>query len=264
MFRPPTPIVKNLLIINIGIAVAQYVVGLNLGDQFGLYFLFSDNFQPYQFVTYMFLHDTDGIRHIFGNMLILYFVGPMLENFLGQKKFLILYMVTGLGGGILYTAANYVEVNGIRNDVEAYVTNPNPEDFNRLIVEHVNRPSQQILKVIDNYARDENNPRLRQDSVGWAYALYNQYGDYPMVGASGAVFGILAMLMILFPNTEILLFFTFPIKIKFLVGALIIFEVFSELERVPGDNVAHLAHLGGALFAWILFKVWKQDRGDFY
>lgn len=264
MFRPPTPLVKNLLIINIGIAVAQYVMGMDLGRQFGLYFLFSDNFQPYQFVTYMFLHDTGGLRHIFGNMLILFFVGPMLENFLGQKKFLILYMVTGLGGGILYTAANYVEVSGIRNDVEAYVANPNPEDFNRLIVKHVDRPSQQVLTVIDNYARDENNPRLKQNSVGWAYELYNQYGDYPMVGASGAVFGILAMLMILFPNTEILLFFTFPIKIKFLVGGLIIYEVFSELERVPGDNVAHLAHLGGALFAWILFKVWKQDRGDFY
>lgn len=264
MFRPPTPLVKNLLIINIGIAVAQYVLSMDLGQQFGLYFLFSDNFQPYQFVTYMFLHDTEGIRHIFGNMLILYFVGPMLENFLGQKKFLILYMVTGLGGGFLYTVANYVEVNGIRNDVEAYVANPNPEDFNRLIVKHVDRPSQQILTVIDNYARNEGNPRLRQESVSWAYLLYNQYGDYPMVGASGAVFGILAMLMILFPNTEILLFFTFPIKIKFLVGGLIIYEVFSELERVPGDNVAHLAHLGGALFAWILFKAWKQDRGSFY
>lgn len=264
MFRPPTPIVKNLLIINIGIAIAQYVVGLNLGDQFGLYFLFSDNFKPYQFVTYMFLHDTNGLRHIFGNMLILFFVGPMLENFLGPKKFLILYMVTGLGGGILYTAANYVEVNGIRKDVEAYVANPNPEDFNRLIVNHVDRPSQQVLTMIDKYARNENDPQLRQDSIGWAYLLYNQYGDYPMVGASGAVFGILAMLMILFPNTEILLFFTFPVKIKYLVGALIIFEVFSELERVPGDNVAHLAHLGGALFAWILFKAWKQDRGSFY
>lgn len=264
MFRPPTPLVKNLLIVNIGIAVVQFAMGLDLGRGFGLYFLFSDNFQPYQFVTYMFLHDTGSMRHIFGNMLILFFVGPMLENFLGQKKFLILYMVTGLGGGILYTAANYVEVSGIRNDVQEYATNPNPEDFNRLIVKHVDRPSEQILTVIDNYARNEDNPRLRQDSVNWAYVLYNQYGDYPMVGASGAVFGILAMLMILFPNTEILLFFTIPVKIKFLVGALIIYEVFSEFERAPGDNVAHLAHLGGALFAWILFKVWKQKRGDFY
>lgn len=262
MFRSPTPVVKNLLYINIGIALAQYFLSLDLGRQFGLYFIFSEHFQPYQFVTYMFLHS--GTRHIFGNMLILFFVGPMLEGYLGPKKFLILYMVTGLGGGILYTGANYIEISGIRNDVRAYVENPNPEDFNRLILDHVSHPNPLILDEIDEFARNENDPRLVQLSVQRAYQLYNQYGDYPMVGASGAVYGILAMLMILFPNTEILLFFTFPIKIKYLVGGMIIYEVFSELERVPGDNVAHLAHLGGALFAWILYKYWKQDRGSFY
>lgn len=262
MFRPPTPLVKNLLFINIGIALAQYLMNLDLGRQFGLYFLFSDHFQPYQFVTYMFLHS--GTRHIFGNMLILFFVGPMLEGYLGPKKFLMLYMVTGLGGGILYTAANFIEVNGLRNDVEVYASNPNPEDFNRLIVDHGDNLNPVIYEFVDTYARNENDLTLRNQSVRYAYQLYNIYGDYPMVGASGAIFGILAMLMILFPNTEILLFFTFPIKIKFLVGGLIIYEVFSELERVPGDNVAHLAHLGGALFAWILYKYWKQDRGNFY
>ena len=72
------------------------------------------------------------------------------------------------------------------------------------------------------------------------------------------------MLMILFPNTEMLLFFTFPVKVKYLVGGLILYEAFSELERAPGDHVSHLAHLGGALFAWLLYKYWQKNRTRFY
>ncbi len=262
MFRPPTPVVKNLLIVNIGIAIATGIVGLDLSRQFGLYFIFSDFFQPYQFFTYMFLHG--GLRHIFGNMLILFFAGPMLENFLGPKKFLILYMVTGLGGGIFYTAVNTWEVMGIRNDVEAYMSDPTPSRFNVLIADHISNPTPQVLQFIDEFSRNENEPRYVQQSKFWARSMYTQYGDYPMIGASGAIFGILGMLLILFPNTEVMLLFLPPIRIKYLVGALILYEVLSELERIPGDNVAHLAHLGGALFAWILFKFWQKDRNTFY
>lgn len=262
MFRPPTPLVKNLLFINIGIYLVEIMMKIDLGELFALYPVFSDSFQPYQFVTYMFLHGST--RHIFGNMLILFFVGPMLENYLGQKKFLILFMVTGLGGGFLYTGANYLEVGGLRNDIEAYVANPNAQDFNRLINEYIDNPSQALLAQIDRYSRNENDPGLRQQSVQLAFQLYDEFADVSMVGASGAIYGLMAMLMILFPNTEILLFFTIPVKIKYVVGAMIIYAVFSELERAPGDNVAHLAHLGGALFAWFLHKYWQKDRANFY
>lgn len=262
MFRPPTPLVKNLLIINIGIFLLGDVLGWDLNSQFGLYYILSDQFQPYQFVTYMFLHGDWG--HLLNNMLILFFVGPMLEGFLGPKKFLILYAVTGLGGGILYMGANYLEIGDLRGDVRTYVSNPNPDDFNRLINKHVDNLNPAVNDFIDRYARNENNNDLRNDSVAYAYQLTREIGNFSMVGASGAMFGILAMLMILFPNTEILLFFTFPIKIKYLVGALIFYEIYSEFQRVPGDNVAHLAHLGGALFAWLLHRYWQKDRKNFY
>ena len=263
MFGRITPIVKNLLIINVVLALVPEMLKIDLGRGFGLYFILSDHFQPFQFVTYMFLHG--GMRHLFGNMLMLFFIGPMLENALGPKKFLILYMVTGLGGGILYTAANYAEMSVIRADVESYVSAPNAQDFNTLMVDHAdNIYNQNIYKFTDQYARNENDRTLIQQSIGYARGLYSYFGDYPMVGASGAVYGILAMLGLLFPNTELRLFFMFPIKVKFLVGALIVMEVFSEFQRTPGDNVAHLAHLGGALFAWGLLKYWKKDGKSFY
>lgn len=262
MFGRITPIVKNLLIINVVLAIVPEVLKIDLGRAFGLFFINSEYFQPYQFVTYMFLHG--GLRHLFGNMLMLFFIGPMLENALGPKKFLILYMVTGLGGGILYTAANYAEMSGIRSDVESYVAAPNSQDFNELMVDHAdNIYNQNIYKFTDQYSRNERNQSLIQRSIGYARGLYAYFGDYPMVGASGAVYGILAMLGLLFPNREMSLLFIPPIKIKYIVGALILYEVFSEFQRTPGDNVAHLAHLGGALFAWGLLKYWKKDGSTF-
>lgn len=266
MFGRITPIVKNLLIINVVLAIIPEVLKIDLGRGFGLYFILSDHFQPYQFVTYMFLHG--GIRHLFGNMLLLFFIGPMLENALGQKKFLILYMVTGLGGGILYTAANYAEMRVIKADVESYVAAPNSQSFNVLMVTHAENIfnasySQEIYRFTDQYSRDENNPFMIRESIDVARGLYVYFGNYNMVGASGAVYGILAMLGLLFPNTELRLFFMFPVKVKYLVGAAMLYSVFSEFQRIPGDNVAHLAHLGGALFAWGLLKYWKKDGSTF-
>lgn len=263
MFGRITPIVKNLLIINVALFLVPTFLKMDLGRVFGLYFVYSDHFRPFQFVTYMFLHG--GNMHLIGNMLFLFFLGPMLEGALGSKKFLILYMVTGLGGGILYTGANYLEMSGIKSDVESYVANPNSQSFNQLMVSHGdNIYNDGIYRFTDDYSRNEGDPSLIQQSIGFARGLYTYFGDYPMVGASGAVYGILAMLGLLFPNTELRLFFMFPIKIKYLVGAFILMEVFSEFQRIPGDNVAHLAHLGGALFAWGLLKYWKKDGNTFY
>src|SRR5690606_10438626 len=76
-------------------------------------------------------------------------------------------------------------------------------------------------------------------------------------GASGAVFGILMAFGLLFPNTELmLLFFPMPIKAKYFVLIYGAFELFMGVARVPGDNIAHFAHLGGAFFGFILVKYW--------
>lgn len=265
MFGRLTPLVKNLLIINVGIALAQVFFTIDLGKYFGLYYISAPEFKPYQFITYMFLHSTTSLWHIFGNMFALFIFGPLLEQFLGPKKFLLLYMVTGVGAGLFYTGVNYFEVSSVQRDVEAYVQNPNPDDFNRLLINHGTNLNPQIYEFVDDYSRNENSETLKNQSVRLAQQLYDLYGKYNMVGASGAVFGILAAFALFFPNTELfLLFIPFPIKAKYLVTFYILYEVYAELQRAPGDNVAHLAHIGGALIAFIMVKYWKQQRRDFY
>lgn len=265
MFGRLTPLVKNLLIINIGIALIQGFMKIDLGDYFGLYYISAPEFKPYQFVTYMFLHSTTHIMHIVGNMFALFIFGPLLEQFLGPKKFLILYMVTGVGAGFFYTGVNYLEVSSVQRDVEAYVTNPNPDDFNRLLIDHGTNLNPEIYDFVDEYSRNPGSERLKANSVSLARQLYSLYGQYNMVGASGAVFGILAAFALFFPNTELfLLFIPFPIKAKYLVTFYILYEVYAELQRAPGDNVAHLAHIGGALIAFFLVRYWKKQRSDFY
>ena len=265
MFGRLTPLVKNLLIINVAIALLQMFFKLDLGQYFGLHFILAPEFKPYQFITYMFLHSTASIMHLFGNMFALFIFGPLLEQFLGPKKFLILYMVTGIGAGLFYTGVNYLEVIDVKRDVEAYVDNPNSDDFNKLLIQHGTNLNPQIYNFVDDYSRNEDNPRLRAQSVSLAKELYNLYGRYNMVGASGAVFGILAAFALFFPNTELfLLFIPFPIKAKYLVSVYILYEVFAEFQRAPGDNVAHLAHIGGAIIAFFMVKYWKAQRRDFY
>ncbi|NVK85304.1 MAG: rhomboid family intramembrane serine protease [Cytophagia bacterium] len=265
MFGRLTPLVKNLLIINIGIALIQGLMKIDLGEYFGLYYISAPEFKPYQFITYMFLHSTTSIMHLFGNMFALFIFGPLLEQFLGPKKFLILYMVTGVGAGLFYTTVNYIEVSAVQRDVEAYIANPNPDDFNRLLIDHGSNLNPQIYDFVDQYSRNPNNETLKSDSVRYAGQLYSIYGRYNMVGASGAIFGVLAAFALFFPNTELfLLFIPFPIKAKYLVTVYILYEVFAELKQAPGDSVAHLAHIGGALIAFFLVTYWKKQRRDFY
>ena len=95
--------------------------------------------------------------------------------------------------------------------------------------------------------------------------LLNAKTDIPMVGASGAVFGILLAFAILFPNMQLMLLIPpIPIKAKYLVLVYGIYELWSEFNRMPGDNVAHLAHLGGMLIAYIILRYWKNKYGTYY
>jgi len=278
MFGRLTPLVKNLLIINIGLFFVSFFFlkrGISLNDVFGLYYVGDEAFKPFQFVTYMFFHQvTDGrggiyLWHIFGNMFALFIFGPLLEQFLGQKKFLILYMVTGIGAGLFYTAINYFEVSGLENDYEVYIQNPSPQGYIEFIGEHAKglppAGKAQLYEFADEYDRNPSDSGAIRQSVAYVRQLYEIFGTYSMVGASGAVFGILAAFALFFPNTELfLLFIPFPIKAKYLVSVYILYEVYAELQRAPGDNVAHLAHIGGALIAFFLVKYWKGQRRDFY
>lgn len=263
MFGRLTPIVRNLLLINVIIFVLQSVVQFDFVHLFGLRYIHAETFRPYQFLTHIFIHGS--WLHLFSNMFALFIFGPLLERFWGSQRFLFFYLVTGLGAGLLYSAINYYEVNTLENQVEIYIADPSPEKFDAFVLENAEFAYQRLSGFIDQYYDNPNAPSYVNESKQYITQVLKTKENIPMVGASGAIFGILMAFGLLFPNTELfLLFFPFPIKAKYFVLFYGLYELYAGFGRMPGDNVAHFAHLGGMLFAYILIKIWRDKRNRFY
>ncbi|MTI29591.1 rhomboid family intramembrane serine protease [Xanthovirga aplysinae] len=259
MFRNLTPMVKTLLMINIGAFLAGEILPYDFQDIFGLPFYKADTFRPYQIFTHMFMHGSLG--HLFGNMFALFMFGPMLERMWGSNKFLIFYMVTGLGASFLYSVVNTVEMYHLQEAVSAYMANPGPDAFGNLISKDLSFAYNSYYDFINSFYDNPDSHAAVQKSIELARgALYYKMG-IPLVGASGAIFGILMAFGMLFPNLELmLLFFPVPIKAKYFVALYGIYELYAGILNQPGDNVAHFAHLGGMLFAYILLRMWRGNR----
>lgn len=263
MFGNLTPVVRNLLIINVVVLIIQQFLGFDFIDWFGLRYILADSFRPYQFITHLFVHGS--FWHLFGNMFALFIFGPMLERVWGSQRFLLFYLVTGLGASLLYSAVNFYEIRQMEAAANQVIENPAPNEFSVFIQEHAEFAYPQLQAFIQQYFENPNSGALANQSQQRIQEVIDIKENIPMVGASGAVFGILMAFGLLFPNTELfLLFFPFPIKAKYFVLFYGLYELWSGFERVPGDNVAHFAHLGGMLFAFILVRLWKDKRNTFY
>ena len=229
-------VIKNLLIINglffLGTVVLGDSLGINLYDSLALYMPGSANFKPFQLVTHMFMHGNFG--HILFNMFALWMFGYALENIWGGRRFLIYYMITGLGAAALHLGVNYFEAIQLQNELLA-----NGFTMDQLI-ELRTTPLEE---------------GMRYKGILGDYVLKYQI---PTVGASGAVFGILLAFGMMFPNTRIYLYFAFPIKAKYFVIGYGLLELFNGIANDPSSNVAHFAHLGGMLFGFLLIKYWKR------
>ena len=256
-----TPAAKNILILNgiIFIFTSNYII-----ESFGLRYIFSDNFQPYQFLTYMWIHA--GFGHLFSNMFAVIVFAPILERVWGSRKFFIFYLITGVGAGVLYTGVNFVENFNLENKVLRYVSQPSPDAFRKLFLDEGKEYYNQVYNFIEEeYSINPTSSKNKDKSIQYAYDLLNAKTDIPMVGASGAVFGILLAFAMLFPNMQLMLLIPpIPIKAKYLVLVYGFYELWSEFNRMPGDNVAHLAHLGGMLIAYIILRYWKNKYGSYY
>ena len=257
-----TPIIKAIIIINIIIFAVQSInpqYDRMIVSLFGLHYFTSEQFIPTQLVTYMFVHSNIG--HIFSNMLGLFFLGPILEMFWGEKRFLIFYLITGIGAGILYMGLKYYDFSTLQAVTEAYILNPDLTKFQSLLAKFY---SEGIPSSVYSLLQDTSNVTLKE-SVFIAEESLKAVLNTPMIGASGAVFGIMAGFGLLFPNTELmLLFFPFPIKAKYFVTFYALYEIYAGLNKMPGDNVAHFAHIGGMIVAFILIKIWGTKRNSFY
>lgn len=235
------PVVKNLLIINVLFFAAKYVMkstGIDLDYILGAFYFDSQFFRVWQLISYMFMHGD--FMHIFFNMFALFMFGGVIESRWGTKRFINFYLITGLGAVALQMGVQAYEVYQITGSV---ANNP-------VTVDLAANMAQIRIPGISEEARN---------------TLIGIYG-FPMVGASGAIFGLLVAFGMLYPNTEMyIMFIPIPVKAKYIIPVYILMELSLGVARVPGDSVAHYAHLGGALLGFILVKLWKdKDNNRFY
>lgn len=259
-----TPVVRNLLLINIALFIVQALLKVDLIHLLGMRYFFASTFAPYQFVTHMFVHAN--FSHLLSNMLGLFVFGPMLEHFWGPKRFFIFYMITGVGAGILYSMINFAEIYQLGQAMESYLAAPGPDQLTAFFQENARSWYRAYIEFINAFAADPENASMVSESKRIVRDVYDTQSNIPMVGASGAIFGILMAFGLLFPNTQLFLLFPpIPIKAKYLVSFYGIYAFFGAIQDVPGDNVAHYAHLGGMLISLVLVKViWRNERNRFY
>jgi membrane associated rhomboid family serine protease len=234
MFVPE--VIKNLIIINVLMFFASLIFHPMMQNYLAMYPVSSEGFQPYQIVTHMFMHG--GGFHIFFNMYALFMFGRDVELAVGAKKFLMFYILTGLGAVALHQLAGYFELQ--------YALQQLTEDQKELLYKD----------GLNAYMNQQN---FKDASLAYANSVLNQ----PAVGASGAVYGVLVSFGMLYPNRVLLLLFPpIPIKAKYFViimGALELYMGFA----INGDNVAHFAHLGGAIFGFFIIQYWRMKGERF-
>jgi membrane associated rhomboid family serine protease len=223
------PVIKNIIIINLLVFLAQISLGDRIAteilNRFALHDISSHYFHPMQLVTYLFLHGSWG--HVLMNMFVLWMFGSILEDYWGPKRFLVFYIVCGIGAAVA-----------------------------QLTVQHMELMSD-LAQLRDFYS-----PEAQQQILENPASIFNS----PTLGASGAVFGCMAAFGYLFPNNELLIIpIPFPIKAKWFVLGYAAIELFAGLEPNQSDNVAHWAHLGGGLIGLLLVIYWnRSNRRNFY
>ena len=248
-------VVKNLIIINALVFIANMALGNKLTEWLALYFFNNPNFKPFQFITHMFMHG--GWMHIFFNMFALWMFGSMLEQVWGSKRFLTFYIICGLGAAGLHTLVNWIEIRPLIDQLSAVNF-----DFvyikQALSLTPINDHLTEINNLLDQGARSASNWNTSLTATMEKFFLKNAI---PVVGASGAIFGVLIGFGMIFPNTKLMLiFFPVPIAAKYFIPVLMVLELFLGIGQFSWDNIAHFAHLGGALFGFILMKYWGLDK----
>ncbi len=233
------PVTKNLLVINImlwlgGEFIFPGFAERTLLPRLGLHYIGSDLFNPAQLFTYMFLHDPSGITHIFFNMFSLWMFGRILERVWGGKRYLLFYLVCGVGAAFAQEAVwamtwRHEYIQGIAA-------------LNGLTYDHMQQIVDQATAAGDS---------------GFLAGMADMKSRMMTVGASGAIFGLLLGFAFVFPNMPLYLFFIpVPIKARYMVIGYAVLEFFFGVQG--GGTIAHFAHLGGMLFGLAMMLYWKK------
>lgn len=237
MFNNIPPITRNIIIINIVVFILTYVLQTDLMYRYlAAFYPFSPFFHSWQIITHMFMHGS--FLHILFNLMTLYSFGPVLEQVLGDKKYVILYFVSGLGAFFLFNLWNFVEVEQIKFSLQ---------NLGFDLAGYMNGESVSFKGNSEAVLEQQRLVSKLQSII-----------SVPMVGASGAIFGVIAAFATLYPDAKIMLMFIpVPVKVKYLMPVVIIVSIYLGLTGNAG-GIAHLAHVGGALVGFILAKIWKK------
>ena len=241
-----SPSVKQLLIINIIFFLGTFLSFNSefIYSLFGLYFPENINFKFWQILTHMFMHGN--MPHILVNMFALWMFGSSVESILGSKIFLFFYLTCGLGAAVSQLAFLYYNYYV---DLEFFINN--------------GYESAEIVNILNNKSKPEINSLVNNIGIEKVASIFSNFNS-TMVGASGAIMGILVAFGMFFPESKLmLLFFPIPIKAKYFIPAIIIMDLFSAITGqaiFSPSNTAYVAHLGGALTGFIIMYYWKKDR----
>ena len=235
-----TETVKHLIIINAIFFIAPQLLQLDFTNILALHYPENEHFGFWQYVTHMFMHGS--FPHILFNMYGLYAFGSPLEQMWGKNKFLFFYFSAGIGAAAIYTLVNYYQFQTIYQIfVDAGLTKP------------------EIIEILK--AGTTNDIRLSSvlsnEQFTKIYSLYHT----PAVGASGAIYGVLVAFGLYFKEAKLgLIFFPVPIAAKYFIPGLIAFDLFFGMTKYSVGNIAHFAHIGGALIGFIIAWYWKKNQ----
>lgn len=245
MFNSIPPITRNIIILNVIVYLIANFLLPNLYNTLSGFYPFSPNFKSWQIITHMFMHaplkEPGGIMHIIFNMFTLFSFGPVLEQVLGEKKYLILYFLSGLGSFFLFNLWNFIEAQQIISGLQSLGLNAS-EIYPKAAIDYVGN-----LKISATTLEG-------QELSSQYYTLLRS----PMLGASGAIFGVVTAFATLYPDAKIgIMFIPVPIKVKYLMPIIIVISIYLGVSG-NGGGIAHLAHVGGALVGWILARIWRK------
>ena len=233
-----TDAIKHLIILNVIMYFAPQFLNLDLTNIFALHYPKNEHFGFWQYVTHIFMHG--GSMHLIFNMYALWAFGTPLEQMWGKSKFLFFYFSAGIGAGIIYTLVNYYQFNGI---------------YEQLI--NMGISSSEIQNVLTTGQYDDSIISLSNKTMSEFYSLYHT----PAVGASGAVYGILVAFGLAFPNAKLaLIFFPIPVAAKYFIPIMIFGDLFFGVTKYSIGNIAHFAHIGGAVIGFIIAWYWKKNQ----
>ncbi|MDP5093279.1 MAG: rhomboid family intramembrane serine protease [Polaribacter sp.] len=235
-----TDAIKHLIIINVIVFIAPQLMQTDYTNILALHFPKNEHFGFWQYATHLFMHG--GFAHILFNMYGLWAFGTPLEQMWGKNKFIFFYFSSGIGAGLIYTLVNYYQFNSIYElFIQAGLTDSE-------VIAILKEGSTNDLRVLG---------AISQEQFNEIFALYNT----PAVGASGAVYGVLVAFGMYFKDAKLaLIFFPVPIAAKYFIPIMILGDLFFGVTKYSVGNIAHFAHIGGALIGFIIAFYWKKNQ----